>query len=237
MPVNGKPNGRFELPQLTPLNFSLTDGTDIPPPPASPIEEKPAPELVSVPVAPKHEVSDDPVDTAATNGTTITNGTHSTNGINGTSTSGANGTANGIFDGRGRTNVAVYTSVTADNKAPMSPISATKPSSIRRFLSRKSLNTYYENDAVHEDLKGIDRPESAMSFASGVKKTKPSWFRRFSSNHGGGKTAVIYEEKGASITPMGPPPPKLPELSKLRAKISEDDEGSLGGEDLFKNIK
>ena len=37
--------------------------------------------------------------------------------------------------------------------------------------------------------------------------------------------------------PKGPPPPKLPELNQLKSKIPEDDEGSLGGEDLFKNIK
>jgi hypothetical protein len=36
---------------------------------------------------------------------------------------------------------------------------------------------------------------------------------------------------------MGPPPPKLPELSKLKAKIPENDDGSLGAEDMFKNIK
>jgi hypothetical protein len=46
---------------------------------------------------------------------------------------------------------------------------------------------------------------------------------------------VVYEEK--KVVPMGPPPPKLPELNQLKAKIPEDDEGSLGAEDIFKNIK
>ncbi len=54
MPANSKANGRFELPQLTPVNYSLTDGTDIPPPPDSPVEEKPPPP------APKQEVSKNP---------------------------------------------------------------------------------------------------------------------------------------------------------------------------------
>ena len=35
---------------------------------------------------------------------------------------------------------------------------------------------------------------------------------------------------------MGPPPPKLPELNQLKAKVPEN-EGSLGGEDMFKNIR
>jgi hypothetical protein len=221
MPVNGKPNGLFELPQFTPLNFSLTDGTDIPPPPRSPIEEKPPP------IAPKRDVLDQSVATATTNGTPIDL---------------ANG--NAVYDGRARTNGVVQTSVSADPKAPMSPVSSTtRPSSIRRFLSRRSLNTHYENgtntNVSHEDLMPVDRPESALSFASTKnmdKKSRPSWFRRFSSNSGT-RTAVIYEEKRATIMPMGPPPPKLPELSKLGAKIPEDDEGSLGGADLFKNIK
>jgi hypothetical protein len=45
---------------------------------------------------------------------------------------------------------------------------------------------------------------------------------------------VVYEDKKV---PMGPPPPKLPELNQLKAKIPEDDEGSLGADDIFKNIK
>jgi hypothetical protein len=35
----------------------------------------------------------------------------------------------------------------------------------------------------------------------------------------------------------GPPPPMLPELDQLKAKIPDNTEGSLGGEDLFRDIK
>lgn len=89
----------------------------------------------------------------------------------------------------------------------------------------------------------MDRPDSAMSFASTTrpemsKKRSSSWFRRFSSTGGGNRTSTIYEDKKQQVvTPMGPPPPKLPELSNLKAKIPENDEGSLGAEDMFKNIK
>jgi len=71
----------------------------------------------------------------------------------------------------------------------------------------------------------------------GLEK-KRSWFRRLASN-GGTETArkrasVVYEEKR---TPQGPPPPRLPELNQLKAKVDKNDEGSLGGEEMFKNIK
>ena len=44
----------------------------------------------------------------------------------------------------------------------------------------------------------------------------------------------------AARTPIArnvPPPPKLPELNQLKAKIADNDEGSLGADDMFKNIK
>lgn len=80
--------------------------------------------------------------------------------------------------------------------------------------------------------------------ASGSGK-KGSWFKRLGSGVGGGgnRTSVVYETpppRVENVVPekkMGPPPPKLPELSKLRAKIPEDDGGSLGADEMFKNIK
>lgn len=207
------PASRFELPQLSLTSGSLTDGTDIPPPPDSPIEEKPPPAAL------KRGLPDDPA-ISATNGA-------------------VNGSANGNVNGNG-VHRHGGSKASTDTRPPIP--STIRPSSIRRFLSRKSLNTNYESGAnsnSNEDLASIGRPESAMSYASGRhvdKKSRLSWFRRFSSDVGS-RTSVIYEEKRASIMPMGPPPPKLPELSKLRAKIPEDDEGSLGGEELFKNIK
>lgn len=83
----------------------------------------------------------------------------------------------------------------------------------------------------------IDRPESSLSFVSGrpgLINKSGSWFRRLGSSGAGNRTSVVYEDKKV---PIGPPPPKLPELNQLKAKIPEDDEGSLGGEDMFKNIK
>ncbi|KAL3418892.1 hypothetical protein PVAG01_09113 [Phlyctema vagabunda] len=220
MPANGKPNGRFELPALTPISYSLTDGTDIPPPLASPIEQK------SLNFAPtKSESSSD--NTAV--------------GSNSSATS-----ANGAYEGRGRTSAA--------DVPPLSPASSTqRPSSIRRFLSRKSLNQNYTNgtnfNAPDEnvDPAGIVRPETSMSYQERpglIKKKSGSWFRRFG---GGGdkhhetenrRASVIYEKapEPQPAVKKGPPPPKLPELNQFKSKV-QDDEGSLGGGDMFKNIK
>lgn len=83
-----------------------------------------------------------------------------------------------------------------------------------------------------------------MSFASQrpslAKKKSGSWFKRLGSSNGSKRTSVIYEEKKpvpAPVVKKGPPPPKLPELNQLKAKIAEDDGGSLGADDMFKNIK
>jgi hypothetical protein len=207
MPVNGKPNGRFELPALAPINFNLTDGTNIPPPPDSPIEEeahpppsKPVPAQIAPVIATNGQIKE------ATN-------------------------ANGEYDGRGRTSTF--------DKPPLSPVSSTRPSSIRRFLSRKSLNANYTNgtntNGSNEDLTGIGRPDSPSSFFDGRPKKSGSWFKRLGSSN---RTSVIYENRPEEKkVAKGPPPPKLPELNQLKAKVSENDEGGFGGDDLFKNIK
>lgn len=212
MRANGKPNGRFELPQLTPVNYSLTEGTDIPPPPDSPIEEEKAP-------APP-PVGDKPTEQATANGPTV-----------------STTKANGIYDGRGRTS-------NADHEPPLSPASTTRPGSIRRFLSRRSLNSNYTNgngSRSTDDLHGAgERPGTSLT----QPKRSTSWFRRLGSSStgttGGNRTSVVYENSNPPTVDKpekkGPPPPKLPELNQLKAKIADDDEGSLGGGEMFKNI-
>lgn len=206
MPANGKTKGKFELLALAPVNYSLTDGTSIPPPPDSPTDENSRPAARSD-------------DTEHTSSTT----NHRPAALN--------ADAQAALEGRGRS--SVY-------NMPMSPASSRRPSSIRKFLSRKSLHVNYTNGADQngssEDLPG--RPESRNSLApsqSLSKKKSGSWFKRLSSVN---RTATVYEnEPEPKEPPKGPPPPKLPELNQLRAKISDGDEGSLGGEGLFKNIR
>ncbi|TVY33590.1 hypothetical protein LSUB1_G006105 [Lachnellula subtilissima] len=215
--------GTFQLPQLTPVSFSLTDGTNIPPPPDSPIEEKPPPPVPTKQTAPEPQTQTQ---------------TQAQNGANG----------GGDYVGRGRTNGNTNSS----DVPPLSPASARRPSSIRKFLSRKSLNAHYTNgNASRDDLTSMGRPDSPASFMTNVTASgsgkKGSWFKRLGGSGGGGgggnRTSVVYETppRVESVVPekkkMGPPPPKLPELSKLKAKIPEDDEGSLGADEMFKNIK
>jgi len=132
---------------------------------------------------------------------------------------------------------------------PMSPASSTRPSSIRRFLSRKSLNANYINgtntnaNGTHDDLGGRSpRPDSRLSFSSTpgspslLKKRSASWFR-FGREK---RTSIVMEEKVNGLEGRekeGPPPPMLPELDQLKAKMPDNTEGSLGGEELFRDIK
>lgn len=80
------------------------------------------------------------------------------------------------------------------------------------------------------------RPDSPSAFSTATgKKRSSSWFRR--TFIGGGddrpnkRSSIVYEEK-----PTGPPAPMLPELDQLKSKVLND-EGSLGAEDMFKNVK
>lgn len=224
MPPSTLPNststsrGRFELPVLAPLG-SLTAGTNIPPPPDSPIEEK------IIELRPKVEPE---VVSAVADGAPVPSLNVHTDGANGTTE----------YTGRGRTN---------DTSVPTSPISSIRPSSIRRFLSRKSLHSNYSNGTngsrSQEDLSLTGgRPESPSGFSTvtskaGGKRRSSSWFRRFVGGYDGEaeskRTSIVYEEKDV---PTGPPPPTLPELNQLKAKVEADDKGSLGGDDMFKNI-
>jgi hypothetical protein len=202
--VSKATKAKFELPVLAPLP-SLTAGTNIPPPPDSPIEEKP-PALL--PKTSAEELSK--VAEGAANG----NGNGVGNGI--TTSISTNGDA---YTGRGRSSVNV----------PPSPVSSTRPSSIRRFLSRKSMyNSYSTGSNGNGSVENLG--DTGSTFSSPMsKKRSSSWFRRFTS--GGSpeppnkRTSIVYEEKEK----QGPPPPQLPELVK-------SDEGSLGGEDMFKRI-
>ncbi|KAG9231833.1 hypothetical protein BJ875DRAFT_105229 [Amylocarpus encephaloides] len=215
MPTNGKPgaNSRFEL-SFTPINFSLTDGTNIPPPPLSPVEEQPPP------TPPKPQLRANT--SAAANGS-----------MPPPSSTGVNGFANS------------HSRMNSTDIPPLSPASSKRPSSIRRFVSRMSLNQSYTdgNDGSQEDLHGIARPPSQASVMTtdrpGLKPRRTSsWFKRFSSapaapmqNH------QVPQSPGIERKPVqkAVPPPTLPEKYTLKSKIPEADEGM--GEDMFKNIR
>ncbi|EPE35059.1 hypothetical protein GLAREA_10754 [Glarea lozoyensis ATCC 20868] len=216
MPTNGSSgasNGRFQL-DLKPVNFSLTEGTNIPPPPASPIEEKPPP------TPPKPQLF---ANTAVpTNGSMLPPPTTGSNGLQ---------------NGRGRT-------TSSTEIPPLSPASSKRPSSIRRFVSRMSLNqNYVDGHGSQEDLHGVARPPSQASVMTtnthGLKpKRSSSWFRRFSSNNQSQETNIT-QQPAVDRNPVARivPQPKLPEKYTLKSQIPEGNESSLGGDDMFKNIR
>ncbi|KAF7899877.1 hypothetical protein EAF00_004213 [Botryotinia globosa] len=272
MPINGKPNGRFELPALKSFDFNLTDGTDIPPPlPDSPIEEEaPKPTIAPTPTpapAPASAISTpaatpqtaDPVRSTSTSTPPASASANNQSDFAHLTTT----KSNGYFPPTSsfpRNHVPpVRVRAPSDAAVSNSPSRPEKESSIRKFLSRKSLNTNYTNGNAksHEDLSKMGRPESPNSLASSrpsfVKRKSGSWFRSFGSSSK--RNSVVYENKPVVYTPTlqqspevqkenikpaykkpGPPPPKLPELDQLKAKLADDDRGSFGGDDMFRNI-
>ncbi|OBT84404.1 hypothetical protein VE02_06728 [Pseudogymnoascus sp. 03VT05] len=182
------PSRKFELPVLAPLD-SLTAGTDIPPPPDSPIAEAPppppkAPSAISTTSKPEDEQSRGREPGSPTNGLLT----------------------------------------------PMSMTSPRRPGSIRRFLSRRSLN-----GSVPDEGAPPARPVSSLSMAptSGQKRSG-SWWRRFvgdSEERERKRTSVVYEDRTEKDEPAAP---SLPEISALGVKSGEQE--GLDG-DMFKNIK
>ncbi|EOD43844.1 hypothetical protein GTA08_BOTSDO05904 [Neofusicoccum parvum] len=223
--------------EIKPIEFSLTAGTDIPAPlespPATP-GRPPTPgggPLSSHPTSPNEPPPSDPMDHAN-----------------------SSSDANGHAQPRGRTE-SVATANTKPgspgSKNPLSPTPTTesvsgskRPSSVRRFLGFRSASS---SDSLRNG-----RPQSPQSSASANAGPTPrpgarerrksgSWFnKRASTMFGFGSLpesgefangSAIEEEKPQK---KGPPPPKLPELKKLGTELND---GSLGADDLFKNIK
>lgn len=117
--------------------------------------------------------------------------------------------------------------------------SARRTGSIRRFLSKRSLNKAYAagDDAqpgagAEPDIAASDRPESPSSTVSGRTGASDKggrWYRRFSRDLGERKPSRDLQNSEADVAPKGPPPPTLPEL-KLDVVREE-------GEELFRSIR
>ncbi|EFQ26785.1 hypothetical protein CGRA01v4_08944 [Colletotrichum graminicola] len=233
MPSTTGASKRFELPKLDFKFGSLTDGTDIPPPLPSPVQEVPTPP--QTPRVSETKESDSAVkakDNDKTNGhaAAVPGSPATTNGTKGFS-----------------------------EDMPLSPTLSSRQGSIRRLFSRTLLNQAYAEGDSHANANGGGPPSRPMSRNAGSiaddKKTKRTsgWFKRLRSSEPSPpqrRSSTVYEhpnisETSSSHTPsklqsppvvQGPPPPMIPELSALQAKLDLTDGGSLG-DDLFKNIK
>ncbi|RKF71424.1 hypothetical protein GcC1_100026 [Golovinomyces cichoracearum] len=206
-PPEAKMETQYKLPQLTPVNISLTEGTNIPSPSESPVDQT-LPNLEEC----QSTIADEDSPPSLVEPTT--------NSIS---------------------SQEVDEEPTFKKLSLPIPLSSKRPSSVRKFLSRRSLNANFINES-HETL-NVSRPDSSMSYMSasksfsGGKRRNFNWLSRFygdSAGHGFLKkrTSIVIEENVAKE----PPVPMLPKLSQFKAMILEDD-GGLGGEDLFKDIK
>ncbi|KAI1806944.1 hypothetical protein F4811DRAFT_85814 [Daldinia bambusicola] len=241
---------RFELPALDFHFGSLTDGTDIPPPPPSPPslkeevqkevprEEVPKEEVPKETVpkkeTPKEEVPSPPktplldeVEKKETNGA-----------VNGHGTSPSKPELNTVPANNGVKRPA--------EDGPASPAShaSSHRGSLRRLLSRNLLNNAYDEQGSLLSPTASSRPPSrTASTITEEKKSKRAsgWFKRLRSHDTSSKRASqIFdhhhhqqiEEPKEPKKPAGPPPPMIPELSALKTKVD-----THLGDDLFKEIK
>lgn len=220
---------KFELPALDFKFASLTEGTNIPAPLPSPIEEEPPaqPNAASA----KENAANKKDDNLPGEGEKASNG----------SSKGQEQKSNGTI-------VAAGTKRPADD-SPLSPALSSRQGSIRKLFSRTFLNNSYVEGEAQTNGTGTangGRPPSRSNTSIlDEKKAKRSsgWFRRLrpgsASDSTSKRSSAIYQEapKQQPTKPAGPPPPMIPELNTLSPKLDLGSEGSLGADDLFKNIK
>ncbi|KAI2620529.1 hypothetical protein GGR54DRAFT_103423 [Hypoxylon sp. NC1633] len=183
---------RFELPALEFKFGSLTDGTDIPPPPPSPKEE-----ISTPPKTPNPEVVEEKKQEA--NGTANGHGTSPKSDITATTIPALVGLKRPLEDG------------------PASPTLSSR-GSLRRLLSRTLLNNAYDEQGSILS-QGTSRPPSrtASTIAEERKSKRTSgWFKRLRTHDNVKRDSQHFEE---AKKPLGPPPPMIPELSALETKV------------------
>lgn len=215
-------NGKFQLPALDLKFGSLTEGTDIPPPLPSPIEE---------------EKSETPQPAAgdAAKSSTATNGTQTSPAVNR-----ANGNKQSAED------VPLPSSPTSIRTGQGS---IRRLLSRHRLDSAYANGETAAGDAGVQALKKPDSRPTSRSNASVTtekqSKRASGFFRRFRSSHDAtentrpSRLSTSNENEKPPMSPRsrGPPPPMIPEFKALGSKVDLDGEQGSLGDDLFKNIK
>ncbi|CAI6340231.1 unnamed protein product [Periconia digitata] len=206
---------------LTPINFSLTEGTSIPAPLDSP------PNTPRPPTPGKGPLSSHPTPSSAF---------FPQHRGSSTEKSSPDASADSSLQQTG-------SNENASVRPPTSPTGSKRPGSVRKFLGLRPLSS-------HESFTS-ERPGSPATLNSQpglTRKKSTSWFGKRKSSFISGPIPEGNERKapytnGASSTnaaqaqpaqKKGPPPPALPELKSFG--VSEDT-FSMGADDLFKNIK
>ncbi|RDA84902.1 hypothetical protein CP532_0451 [Ophiocordyceps camponoti-leonardi (nom. inval.)] len=239
---------RFELPVLD-LGFGrITDGTNIPPPPASPVHQK----VLTPPQTPPAE-KEDPLQHKDAEQSSDYKDSHELHDI-------AIGASRNLATPPNSTAPAPKRS---DEEESLSPVGSGRESSLRRLFSRNMLNSPPDTEGRSmsvggASIKAASRPESrGTTIVADDRRRKrgSAWFRRLRGGDSRRSTMCFDETAQVTVVPIkapdlspkpceephqitisppvpnGPPPPMIPELVHLRR------EDSLLGSDLFRNIK
>lgn len=188
-----QPAKRFQLPALNLSLGSLTEGTDIPAPLPSPVQEVPTPpKTPPVDDAPKKE----------------SNGAAPVQQANGLDTSPKSDVSSSTNGGLKR----------PVDQGPVSPTYSSR-GSLRRYLSKNLLHNAYDEQASISG-NGASRPPSrTASITAEERKSKrgSGWFRRLRSNDSKRNSIQQFEE--IQVEKKEPPPPMIPEMSAWEAKV------------------
>ncbi|OAQ68447.1 hypothetical protein VFPPC_13682 [Pochonia chlamydosporia 170] len=184
--VNGSPKPRFELPALD-LNFgSITDGTNIPPPPDSP----------KVPTPPQTPPAKK-LDAAVVNGSETDKSTPPT--TNGNIIAGIKRPADD----------APLSPAGSARQGSLRRL-------FSRNMLNASYTEGNLNSLESGSLVNSSRPPSrgASSLMAGRKSRRNSWFKLFRGGESK-RSSILFDDITSPRKPSGPPPPMIPELKDL----------------------
>lgn len=227
MPSMTKPSGKsFQLPALDLKFGSLTEGTNIPPPPPSPIREEPEP---IEPVRP--------------------NGTHVA--VVATTVANNNGTQTTPTVHRSGPKSPV---VQQTPGSPLSTKGS--PSIRRLFSGSRAQqkDTAHANgDPPTGDYmfpRPVSQSNASIATDGHSKRASTGWFRRLRGSDGldSRRSSKMFVPALASApaskalpvapkVPAGPPPPMIPDFKSLGSKVDLGGDGGSLGSDMFKDIK
>jgi len=251
---------QLSLPDFT---FSLTEGTNIPPPPQEP-PRPPTPgrgPLSSHPTTPVHLPGAFPSFSAAFEQhqqsqpqRNLKNPRDSEEMAREHALDGLNGGGHGGTTGSGGSGALLSPTGSVGSRGPP-PFK--RPASVRKFLSLRSLNIISNSQAspgavVSTSPSATDgRPGSPWTTSSthtssskvSFLRRKTAWFstaRRRSSRMWGFGEALespLEHKENDFVVPTGLPPPSLPSLNTFQNGNFNLDGGNLGADDMFKHIK